>query len=679
MIDVGDGLAIAFKVESHNHPSAVEPYQGAATGRRRHPARHLRDGRAADRAPRLAAPRPARRGAPARAVPRRSCAASAATATASASRTSPARRSSTPAYRAEPARQRDLHRPAARRRARARAAPPGRATSSSCSAPRTGRDGIGGASVLASQDLDESDEDKRPSVQVGDPFTGKKLIECTLELAARGLVVSRAGPGRRRPRLVDVRDGRERRRRASSWSSSACRCARQGMQPFEIMISESQERMCADRRARAPGRGARPSARAGSSPCTAIGRGHRRRPAASAAGEGEVVGDMPADGARRRARATRSTPSGPTALRRAVARAGRRARGRATRRALLLRLLGRAQHLRQDAGSTSSTTRSSAPARCCARAATRRRAADAVRARDRGRARRRRRARLARPARAAAPRRSRRRRSTSPCTRRRAGGDHELPQLRQPGARRARPTRCARRSTGMAEACEALGTPVVSGNVSLYNEHGGRPIHPTPVVGCVGVLERADARRAARRLRDAERRALPARRRPAPRLRRLGVAGARSHGARTPAASPRSTCPRCAGSATCSAELAREAAAALARTTPPTAASPSRWPRSRWPPAAASTSTLEPARRRGRRRCSASAAASSSRAARRPTRRAWSRRCDAARRARSSDIGALGGAAIALRCGELALDAAAGRRARGLRWPRCPRRDGRRV
>ena len=32
VIDVGDGLAVAFKVESHNHPSAVEPYQGAATG-----------------------------------------------------------------------------------------------------------------------------------------------------------------------------------------------------------------------------------------------------------------------------------------------------------------------------------------------------------------------------------------------------------------------------------------------------------------------------------------------------------------------------------------------------------------------------------------------------------------------------------------------------------------------
>jgi phosphoribosylformylglycinamidine (FGAM) synthase-like enzyme len=45
---------------------------------------------------------------------------------------------------------------------------------------------------------------------------------------------------------------------------------------------------------------------------------------------------------------------------------------------------------------------------------------------------------------------------------------------------------------GMSLACEALGLPVVSGNVSLYNEHFGNPIHPTPVVGAVGVLEDAD-------------------------------------------------------------------------------------------------------------------------------------------------------------------------------------------
>ena len=106
----------------------------------------------------------------------------------------------------------------------------------------TGRDGIGGASVLASAEFDEAAGDKRPSVQVGDPFTEKLLIEATLELIRSGLVVgvqdlgaggiscptaemaSKAGTGLR----VDI-DHVHRRE--------------PGMEPFEVMISESQERM----------------------------------------------------------------------------------------------------------------------------------------------------------------------------------------------------------------------------------------------------------------------------------------------------------------------------------------------------------------------------------------------------------------------------------------------------
>src|SRR5262249_37208014 len=53
----------------------------------------------------------------------------------------------------------------------------------------TGRDGIGGASVLASAELEEGEE-KRPSVQIGDPFEEKKLMECCLELLERGLLVA---------------------------------------------------------------------------------------------------------------------------------------------------------------------------------------------------------------------------------------------------------------------------------------------------------------------------------------------------------------------------------------------------------------------------------------------------------------------------------------------------------
>ena len=55
---------------------------------------------------------------------------------------------------------------------------------------------------------------------------------------------------------------------------------------------------------------------------------------------------------------------------------------------------------------------------------------------------------------------------------------------------------------GMAHACEALGIPVVSGNVSLYNDTDGRSIHPTPVVGCVGLVP--DVRRVPGRWREGD-------------------------------------------------------------------------------------------------------------------------------------------------------------------------------
>src|SRR5213075_3417256 len=101
----------------------------------------------------------------------------------------------------------------------------------------TGRDGIGGASVLASAELGEDDADKRPSVQVGDPFTGKKLIETSVELVERGLVESLQDCG------------------AAGLASALAEMARDGagidltldrvplreddLEPWEIMISES--------------------------------------------------------------------------------------------------------------------------------------------------------------------------------------------------------------------------------------------------------------------------------------------------------------------------------------------------------------------------------------------------------------------------------------------------------
>ncbi len=107
---------------------------------------------------------------------------------------------------------------------------------------RTGRDGIGGASVLASAELSDDDADKRPSVQVSDPFTERKLMDCCLELAAGGLLLA----------LQDLG--------AAGLTSAASEMAakggvgldidldrvhlrEEGMAPAEILVSESQERM----------------------------------------------------------------------------------------------------------------------------------------------------------------------------------------------------------------------------------------------------------------------------------------------------------------------------------------------------------------------------------------------------------------------------------------------------
>jgi phosphoribosylformylglycinamidine synthase len=108
----------------------------------------------------------------------------------------------------------------------------------------TGRDGIGGASVLASAGFDDSSMEKRPSVQVGDPFSEKLVVEASLELVARDLVVG----------LQDLGAGgiscpaSEMAAKAGTGmhlSAEAVHLREQGMQPFEIMISESQERMLA--------------------------------------------------------------------------------------------------------------------------------------------------------------------------------------------------------------------------------------------------------------------------------------------------------------------------------------------------------------------------------------------------------------------------------------------------
>jgi phosphoribosylformylglycinamidine (FGAM) synthase-like enzyme len=89
---------------------------------------------------------------------------------------------------------------------------------------KTGRDGIHGA-TMASAEFNADSEEKRPTVQVGDPFTEKLLLEACLELMATDAIVAiqdmgAAGPPPPRSRW------RARAAWASSWSSTACRCAR---------------------------------------------------------------------------------------------------------------------------------------------------------------------------------------------------------------------------------------------------------------------------------------------------------------------------------------------------------------------------------------------------------------------------------------------------------------------
>jgi phosphoribosylformylglycinamidine synthase subunit PurL len=242
VIDVGDGLAVAFKVESHNHPSAVEPFQGAATG----VGGILRDIFAMGARP-VAIADSLRFGLLSSEHARRlfdgcvrgvghygNCVGVPNVAGEVVFEAGYENNCLVNAMCVGVVETDDLQ--------RARAAGPGNVVV--LFGARTGRDGIGGASVLASQDIDAGDDQKRPSVQVGDPFTGKKLIECSLELVRRGLLVS----------LQDLGAAGL----ASSTSEMASRgevgleldldCVPQrerDMQPWEVMISESQERMAA--------------------------------------------------------------------------------------------------------------------------------------------------------------------------------------------------------------------------------------------------------------------------------------------------------------------------------------------------------------------------------------------------------------------------------------------------
>ncbi|MCX6468796.1 MAG: phosphoribosylformylglycinamidine synthase subunit PurL [Corynebacteriales bacterium] len=248
VVDIGDGWAVTFKVESHNHPSYVEPYQGAATG----VGGIVRDIMAMGARP-IAVMDQLRFGAADAPDTRRvvdgvvrgvgGYGNSLGLPNVGGETVFDASYAGNPLVNALCAgvlRVEDLQ----------LAFASGAGNKIILFGARTGLDGIGGVSVLASETFDDTGEEagpnrkKLPAVQVGDPFTEKVLIECCLELYHAGLVVGiqdlgGAGLSCATSELASAGDG------GMSIQLDTVPMRAEGMTPAEVLSSESQERMCA--------------------------------------------------------------------------------------------------------------------------------------------------------------------------------------------------------------------------------------------------------------------------------------------------------------------------------------------------------------------------------------------------------------------------------------------------
>jgi phosphoribosylformylglycinamidine synthase len=242
VVDIGHGWAVTFKVESHNHPSYVEPYQGAATGI----GGIVRDIISMGARP-VAVMDPLRFGDPENPDTRRVL-------TGIVSGIGGygnciglpnigGELVFDPSYQGNPLvnalcvgtmKHKDIH----------LAKATGLGNSVILYGARTGGDGIGGVSVLASETFDADGPAKRPTVQVGDPFMEKLLIECTLEVLHAGLVegiqdLGGAGISCATSELASNGEGG-----MHIWLDRVL-LRDSTLTPEEILMSESQERMCA--------------------------------------------------------------------------------------------------------------------------------------------------------------------------------------------------------------------------------------------------------------------------------------------------------------------------------------------------------------------------------------------------------------------------------------------------
>jgi phosphoribosylformylglycinamidine synthase len=242
VVDVGDGIAAAIRIESHNHPSAIEPYQGAATG----VGGIIRDVFSMGARP-IALLDPLRFGplddARSRWIAEGVVHGISGYGNAVGVPTVGGEAVFDETYRGNPlVNVMCVGVLPVERLVLARAT--GEGNLAVLLGSTTGRDGIGGVSVLASAGFGEGDEEKRPSVQVGDPFEEKRLIEACLALLDAGLVVGiqdLGGAGL----TCATSETASRGGMGMDVDVSVVPRREEGMEPFEVMTSESQERMLA--------------------------------------------------------------------------------------------------------------------------------------------------------------------------------------------------------------------------------------------------------------------------------------------------------------------------------------------------------------------------------------------------------------------------------------------------
>jgi phosphoribosylformylglycinamidine synthase len=239
LVDIGDGLAVAFKIESHNHPSAVEPYQGAATGvggilrdiftmgarpiaalnslrfgnledlRSRHLFKHVVKG-IGDYGNSFGVP------------------------------TVAGEVYFDPCYAGNPL-VNAMAVGIVKHSEVASATAKGNGNSVILVGSSTGRDGIHGA-TFASEEISEKSEAKRPSVQVGDPFTEKLLLEATLEVIRAGYIVGIQDMGAAGI-TCSTTEMSAKGKSGMDIDLDKVPIRESGMTAYEIMLSESQERM----------------------------------------------------------------------------------------------------------------------------------------------------------------------------------------------------------------------------------------------------------------------------------------------------------------------------------------------------------------------------------------------------------------------------------------------------